>query len=313
MALKKDIKLPTINKVLAFVQIFILLGSLFIYYRSIEYFVKKERQEQARIIFELITYEFDHIIDDSKTNLTNWAKDLNVDNLNSNACKSPFVKTLDANPLYMNYVLTDNEGRVICSKTPYPKDFTFKTVSDYNRMVENKKITVTGFGISPANNEPRIAVGYPIYDSKEEYKGLIAVAIGLEEINKLIDTFTLAKDSQLLITDRNGVVEVNYPRNDALIGTQVFTPDTFSLILSEKQGIIEQKGSDGKNRIFAYAPYYSSEDDQYISFLMYGVPKQPYFITPPGYINVIQIYALFAALIGEGYILYRILRRNKKK
>ncbi|MBI2356820.1 hypothetical protein HYV12_02090 [Candidatus Dojkabacteria bacterium] len=223
------------------------------------------------------------------------------------------IKRYIDDELYINYGVATPSGDIVCSKLAFPEnDNLAKRIPEYVEMISSKKFVVTNFGVSAVSSEPRIGVGYPHLDREGNVQSGLFLSIRLTYVNDYIDGFDLPKNSEFLVTDDLGSIVIVYPSDNALLGKMKFPAVTFSLVLSQKSGVLKFKGEDGIERIYAYAPFYLNEKKDLISFMLFGIPTEKYFFEVSNSQLRTQIALLVLSLIGE-LTIFSLIMKSKRK
>ncbi len=248
------------------------------------------------------------MIQESEEILSNWSED--VKNSDSeNFCNSDKIKNISTSERYINYGFALVDGQIQCSLIPFDKDKNnlAERIPEFNEVVKNEEFRVTNFGYSSVSNEARVGVGYPHLDSDGKLIGVLFLSLRLEEINEYIGMLDLPADSEFLVTDEDGAILVAYPTDNSLLGQKKFTAVTYSLILSQKSGILDFKGDDGTNRTYVYEPFFFEDNENLTSFMIFGLPNTRNILTP------LVTTPLYIVLMLATAILLKILIVFKRK
>lgn len=229
-----------------------------------------EKRETAQIMFGIVENEFDQVIERAEDDLSTWALEIEEDSYET-GCESSYTNVLDTNDNILNYGVIDKEGYSICARIDLGEDFNFNDeVEVYPQFVEDEQFTITNFGYSQSTGMPRIGFGHPLFDSEDNFNGAVFSSLSLISINEHIKEIGLPEDSELLVTDPKGYIQIIHPSDNTLIGEQKFSAKTFSIILANQEGSLTQKNEDGVDMLYIYKPYKYSNCNTYTSFIIYG-------------------------------------------
>jgi hypothetical protein len=302
-----------LNKVLFIAQVLLILGSLTIFYKSLNYFDVRNRTETAQVAFQSVENQYANILTEAKHALQSWEADI-IDHNDGKYCTSSITKILKDDKSYITYGVGDLKGNVICSKSEFPDGYNLNNVTPaYQKVIDQKKFYVTDFGHSTTTKEPRLGVGYPLSDSKGKVVGVLFISIRLDHINDYISKLNLPEKSQLIITDSIGKIEIAYPYDKSLIGEQKFSPTLFSLILSNESGQLQIKESDNRNMLYIYSPFKINEDSDQVSFIVFGIERTKSLLKISSELTLIQITAEIIATGLLIFVVFKLQKTNKKK
>lgn len=298
-----------VNKVLFVAQILLILGSVTIFYKSLDYFDVKNRTETALVAFQSVENEYSNVLTQAKHLLQSWEADI-IDHNDGKYCTSSITNILKDDKSYITFGVGDLKGNVICSKTKFPDGYNLNNVTPaYQKVIDQKEFLVTDFGLSTTTNEPRLGVGYPLSDTKGNIVGVLFISIRLDHINDYISKLNLPEKSQLIITDSIGKIEIVHPYNKELIGQQKFNYTLFSLILSNKSGQLQLKEND-KNMLYIYSPFKINDNSDQVSFIVFGIERTKSIFKVSNEMTLIQI---GVEIIATGLLVYVVLEQKKSK
>ncbi|MDD4382124.1 MAG: hypothetical protein PHE21_02145 [Candidatus Dojkabacteria bacterium] len=297
--------------VLLLLQIVTIVGGALLFVKAGQTVLDKERSEHATLIFSAISNSFEEILSKSDEDLKRWATEIETGKYDKKPCVTPTTEKISNDSLYSNYAVVDKEGNFICSQMPFPENQTFKTrIKEYEDFLLDNEFRVTGFGIG-VDNKPRIVAWYPLQNSRDTNIASVTLGINLEEVNSLINNLSLPTNSQLLITDTSGAVEVVYPSDMMNLGERKFSARIFNLILTGMSGNIEFTDEDNINRFYVYKPLTLYGEDHTISFIIYGVDNSNYGILFTEIFSIISLVLISIVIIGELFIIIKLYKRNK--
>lgn len=174
------------------------------------------------------------------------------------AC-SPYLKAIQEKvPYVLSFVAMDISGHIRCRPTG-----TIDTRHYYaDRAYFHNALGVKGFVVGeymPVFEEgalaphPVLPLALPIWNDRGDVVGVLAAALDLKWLGEKLRERTVPQDGSVTIADRKGIVIVQDPSPDAMIG-RLLPWNYLAQATALETGTSEIIGPDGVSRIVGYIP-----------------------------------------------------------
>ena len=123
----------------------------------------------------------------------------------------------------VNALFVDNKWNLV----DYQGRKTKVTLADITEDVkwQQAQYHVTKPHIGLVTGEPLIALGVPVFDSQNEWSGIVAVSISVDYLSKRLSKVKLGNSSYAWIADNDGNV-VSHPNNALILEANIFDADS---------------------------------------------------------------------------------------
>lgn len=147
----------------------------------------------------------------------------------------------------VNALFVDNKWNLV----DYQGRKTKVTLADITEDVkwQQAQYHVTKPHIGLVTGEPLIALGVPVFDSQNEWSGIVAVSISVDYLSKRLSKVKLGNSSYAWIADNDGNV-VSHPNNALILEANIFDADSIGF---EGFGSIAQQT---RQQDIGYGHYY---------------------------------------------------------
>lgn len=147
----------------------------------------------------------------------------------------------------VNALFVDNKWNLV----DYQGRKTKVTLADITEDVkwQQAQYHVTKPHIGLVTGEPLIALGVPVFDSQNEWSGIVAVSISVDYLSKRLAKVKLGNSSYAWIADNDGNV-VSHPNNALILEANIFDADSIGF---EGFGSIAQQT---RQQDIGYGHYY---------------------------------------------------------
>jgi PAS domain S-box-containing protein len=131
----------------------------------------------------------------------------------------------------------------------------------FSRAVTSGKASVGDYQISRTNGRPDVVLAEPILSRTGATEGIVAVAIGLDQLNAMFSTSKLPAGATLTLTDRMGTILARTPASASAIGRRhAQYPISRAAGSMLHHNVFESTGSDGVRRVYAVVPVKANLD-----------------------------------------------------
>jgi signal transduction histidine kinase len=170
-------------------------------------------------------------------------------------CLPLFETILRQHPDYNSLTISDANGNWVCG-SPRPREVPRATDRAwFQRAVRTGTVALGDYQVSRLTRKPDIVIAAPIVDAGGRVQRVVATALGLDQLNRVIAAAALPPGGTLTLFDRQGTIVARYPDPDQSVGRRV--PD--DAMLQRLAGgadldVSEAPGVDGVARLFATVP-----------------------------------------------------------
>jgi two-component system NtrC family sensor kinase len=162
-----------------------------------------------------------------------------------------FGSLLHKQPLLLNVLLTDPNGRVMGSGIP-PRPDTNQTVSSgyVKRVVAQGTPVVSELMTGQVSGRPTVVLAYPVTDADDHIVGVLGFGLDLAHLETLFGSIPLPANSVVTLTDAQSRVLARTRDAERYIG-EIVTPD--ALPPNQVAATTERTGVDGIPRFYGNA------------------------------------------------------------
>jgi len=192
-------------------------------------------------------------------------------------CSRTFASLRAQNAFYANLGVIDADGTLRCSALPFAGRVNLSDRDFFREAMRTRAFAVGGYQISRVTGKGSANLAYPVLDAANTPQAAVFVALDLSALaDRLIETTSLPEGSTLTILDNHGTILAHQPDTEQWVGKSLPDAPLIQTILSHgKEGIAEEAGIDGVERLYVFKPFYSTAAKQiYISA---GIPTAAVF------------------------------------
>ncbi|MBN9564836.1 MAG: PAS domain S-box protein [Alphaproteobacteria bacterium] len=159
----------------------------------------------------------------------------------------------DTDQRYINLMLIDRMGQIICKGKSVSYDNAFAYHSLVGKVSQIKNLVVRKFPLDRDAQRVGIIFAYPIVNFSGKISGALAAVVDEGWIERLENDIPLPAGAMLTILDEYGTP---LPNRETRSGNRSFlpAPDVMVPILTKGQNVFEGFGRDGIKRIYALSP-----------------------------------------------------------
>ena len=198
-----------------------------------------------------------------------------IQNFDTAGTQQILKAVLERNPGFKNITLTNAQGDVVVSGQPSPA-INLLDRKHVREALAQKKFAVGEYIMTRVGSKkPGFAYAYPILDPKGNAKGVLTLAITLDQFDRIHDASHLAEESFVAITDHKGVRLYYYPQseNTNALGKPIAPTSWAKASAARQSGRFISEGSDGVRRIFAFEQVRLHPDLTPYIYVWAGIPE----------------------------------------
>ncbi|HEY9763290.1 MAG TPA: ATP-binding protein [Trichocoleus sp.] len=212
---------------------------------------------------------------------------------------------------YEGFAVFDAEGKTLCSAPVVSNLVNVADLTYFRRARESHTFAIGEYQSDRITGQPTINLAYPILDETNQVDGVVMAALDLSWLNRLAAEPRLPPGMVLMVTDRNGTILSHYPDPEPWKGKRLPEAPSSEVVLAEQGGIVEARGADGVERLYAFTTMGSNATGQDIHVKV-SIPKSLAFASANRILvkNLVGLgavagLALTAAWVGSDVFLIR--------
>jgi diguanylate cyclase (GGDEF)-like protein len=306
--------LRTILLFLVFVSVIPAMGLIFHTASEQRRLATIQVQENAIQLARLASSNQEKFIEASHQLLSVLARLPEVRNPKSALCPRILADLLKQNPIYANLGVIGPEKIIFCSAIPQKIPLDASDRSYVQQAFKTHDFAIGEYQIGRITKKASINFGYPILDQRGRIQAVVFAALDLVWLNQIAANANLPKNSTLTLFDRNGTILTRYPDPEKWVGKSEADRPLVRKMLSQGEGLAEDKGLDGISRLYAFTPLHGAPGAANV-YIRVGIPKEIVFAKADQILaqNLIGLGAVGMLALGTGWVIgdVFILRRVK--
>jgi PAS domain S-box-containing protein len=176
---------------------------------------------------------------------------------------------LKNNPQFLNIVISDRTGNVWATAAPSSRPVSLVDRRYFKNALASYSFSSGEYAIGKTTGKPSLAMGYPLFNERGEFDGVIALSFNLDQLKSLLALSQLPKDTNYVITDHKGIILSSGHGGAGLIGLGI-RPETVKYMEDgpDTRTTDTSVTPDGDKRILSYRKLWlSGEEEPYLYVL----------------------------------------------
>ncbi|WP_461518954.1 cache domain-containing protein [Porticoccus sp.] len=237
----------------------------------------KSTKEEALRVARQVKWQQLRWIDETKILLPLIAKRLSLTNGNSTDvavknCSAYLVELQEDFPQYLNFGVINPDGSIQCSALPFKKGARLDDRDYFISAKKSRTVSMGNYQIGRITGKASINFGFPLYDNKGEFNGVIFAAINIEAIDINLTQLSLPEGSVVTLLSSAGTILTRYPHGEDWVGRTAIEWPVVQLILrSKKEGTAKHNDYRGVERLYSFTPFKINSRSIYV---LVGIPSQ---------------------------------------
>ena len=280
--------------------------------REINQVVIDQTKKNAEQVVRMVSLGQAEIVNDSRLIFENWANEIESSTeIRQNPCHASIIQFVDDNDEHLYYGVADSEGDLLCSWVSVPENTNVRERKYFKDVLASKEISTGEYQVGMITESPSINLAYPVVDEANEIELVLILAIDLDWFDQRIKGFQLPRGAELLVVDYKGAILANYPRTErGKEGEQVeIDSRLLSVILAEKDGVIEGREIDGTENVYAFSAFDEGKEGQASFYSLVTLPEEMIFSRLRK--MIILTYLVKGTFLISGLILSGFLFKHK--
>lgn len=215
----------------------------------------KEQEAHAEVFRsgQLVALEFERIIAGMQNVLVTISAAPSVQALDTEKCGAFLAAAVPKLPGVVTLGVIDLDGKILCRQEPRGVGMSLKDRPYFQDALRTGGFVVGEYTKSRVTGKALLPMAMPLKDGQGKVKGVVALSLNLDWLQRILVARDLPKDGNLTVADRNGVILARQPLPERFVGTTI--PYTYrSLVTAGEPGTLELTSQDGTRRILAYFP-----------------------------------------------------------
>lgn len=160
---------------------------------------------------------------------------------------------------YSGFSVARPNGDVACSSNPLSQQVNLADRSHFQEVLRTGEFVVSDSMSGRLTGQAVIVLGYPLREDTGDLTGAVFTSTDLSRLADHLEKSQLPTGSTLTLIDRAGAVVTRYPEPERYVGEAASDSPIVKVILSRKsEGMVEARGLDGVERLYAFTPLYAS-------------------------------------------------------
>ena len=139
--------------------------------------------------------------------------------LDRGACNPLFAVILSEQPLFINILLRDAEGRLVATAVPGPTAQPAPPPVVFQVLATGRP-AASQLAVGPITGRQTIFLAYPVRNDAGSVVGVLGVSLNLQRLETIFSNLSLPSGSTVTLVDRNGRVMARSHDSDKFIGRQ---------------------------------------------------------------------------------------------
>jgi two-component sensor histidine kinase len=215
----------------------------------------KEREAHAEAFRagQLVALEFRRILTGMENVLGTMASSPSVQQFDTERCVAFLASAAKRLPGVATIGVIDLDGKIRCRQSPEGIGTNLKDRPFFQDALHTGTFVVGDYTQSRITGKSLLPMAMPMTSDDGKVIGVVALSMDLEWLQRILMQRTFAKDANVTVADRNGVILARYPFPERFVGKRI--PDAYlHLVTAGDPGTLELTSQDGTRRILAYFP-----------------------------------------------------------
>jgi two-component system cell cycle response regulator len=216
-------------------------------------------QSQLQQVISLQSLYIESWTNERTSDIKRMANSLNAKQLNFEKLRQDFRTNAQLNSDYESIFFVDSDGYTSAASATEKRIF----VGDrgYFQAAKNKTDYMTGVIISKISGNPIIMFSSPVTNDQNEFIGLIAGAVQVKTMDRLMESLNFGHTGELFVIDRNGSIITQSKNQNSNKAQSQMKTEIVQRAIAETKEVTPYMGYHNKK---VYGSYQWSKQDQWI-------------------------------------------------
>jgi signal transduction histidine kinase len=168
-------------------------------------------------------------------------------------CDPLIVELQRMNPIYVNIILADGGGRVVCwALTQSSASMSYADREWFRQGIKSRGFRIDTPVFGRATGKWLVNMTTPVHGDDGSFAALLVVATGLDEFNRFVGRPKLPEGSVITIVDDSGTIISRSLEPEKWLGKDGRQIESIAATLAQRDGTASARGADGVERLFAF-------------------------------------------------------------
>ena len=206
---------------------------------------------ESQRLADSLAAEQENIMDEARQLGSLLAELPDVINRNTDKVQSIISNTVTKNPQFKIILITDAEGMVWASSTPFTPPLSLAERRHFKNARATKSFSSGEFLIGSISKHPVFPTAYPIIDHNV-FKGVVIISWDLDVLKSILQRSQLPYDSNYIFTDHKGIIISRGSESGRNVGEPMLSADLKKMESGPERDTYEFSRADGSRRIVTY-------------------------------------------------------------
>jgi PAS domain S-box-containing protein len=170
------------------------------------------------------------------------------------SCEKFFEALHGIHPVYSNFGIVDLKGDVICHAGGRAVDFSLADRPYFAKVLADRRFVMGAPAVGKVSRRFIVPFAQPVFEG-DKVTAIAFAALDLENASGTLAAAELPAGARVVVTDRRGVVVMEYPRRATGMAGNILTqPRLLDAARQLSAGTGEWNDASGEPRIYAFAP-----------------------------------------------------------
>jgi len=208
-------------------------------------------------------------------------------------CDPSLANLVDLYPRAGSLIVVDNEGAILCSSRPLPRDRVLRIVDEelLREMLADPRFRISKPVLSRVSGRWIVSAVQPVFGEGGAAVGTVAMGIELLQWHPFPTSEGLPEGAVITVVTADGTIVARSADAETWVSRKGWEERIMQRVREMKEGVVRAKGPDGVDRIFGFRPVAGQP-----WFVLAGVPEESVFA--PARERLAQTGALLALVVG---------------
>jgi len=208
-------------------------------------------------------------------------------------CDPSLANLVDLYPRAGGLIVVNNEGMILCSSRPLPRDRVLRIVDEelLREMLADPRFRISKPVLGRLGGRWVVSAVQPVFSEGGAAVGSVAMGTELLQWRPFPTAGGLPKGAVITVVTADGTIIARSADAEAWVNRKVWDERLMQRVRELKEGVVHAKGSDGVDWIFGFKPV-----AELPWFVLAGLPEESVFA--PARERLAQTGALLALVVG---------------
>jgi PAS domain S-box-containing protein len=211
-------------------------------------------EANALRLAQLASYGHARLIHGARELLTTLSELPEIRSADPAAATALLQRILPNYQFYVNLGLVSLDGNVIASAVPMKDGVSVAELPWFRQAVQSREFAVGEYQTGNIPGHPQLNFGYPVLDANGEVQAIVFVSLDLFAVGRSLFPVDLPPGSELVLTDRQGLVLARQPPSDQKLGLAAPQAEILKSVSSYHGEGATQVVTDAGAWLYAYSP-----------------------------------------------------------